>query len=104
MRAFLRWMPIVLNAYIRQQKSLVNNFWILPKAPEKEEEAKPQVSSWEETIKIMAESNKIETDMKGSTKNKRVGYLKKKNDKNLAKVPKREIRLKLLKIRHEREP
>lgn len=50
---------------------------ILPKAPEKGEQAKSQVSSWEEIIKIAVESNKIETDMKDGTKNKRVGYLKK---------------------------
>lgn len=77
MRAVLRWVPIVLNAYIRKQRSQVNNFLILPIVPEKEEQAKPQVSSWDEIIKIVVESNKIETDMKDGTKNKRVGYLKK---------------------------
>lgn len=81
-----KWMPIVLNAYTRKQRSEVNNFLILPKALEKGEQAKPQVSSWEEIIKITVESNKIETDMKDSTKNKRVGYLKKikKNDKTFS--------------------
>ena len=60
-KAILRCMFIVIHAYIRKQKSLINNLNLYIKELGKEKQRKPKVSRRKEFVNIRAEINKTET-------------------------------------------
>ena len=60
-KAVVRGKFIAIQSYLRkQEKSQINNLTLYLKQQEKEEQTKPEVSRWNEIIKIRAEINEIE--------------------------------------------
>ena len=60
-KAVLRGNFIAISAYIKKQKSQINNGTLYLKELEKEEQTKPKVSRRKEITKIRAEIKAIET-------------------------------------------
>ena len=58
-KVVLRGMLIAIQAYLRKQKTQINNLTLHLKQLEKEEQTKPKVSRRKEIIKIRAEINEI---------------------------------------------
>lgn len=59
----LRRKVTFLSAYIRKKsdRSQINNLMMLHWVSEKQDQAKPQSSRWQEIIKIRAKNNEVET-------------------------------------------
>ena len=72
-KAVLRGKFIALQAYLKNQKSQINNLTLHLKELEKEEQTKPKISRRKEIIKIRSEINEIETKKTIMKINKKIG-------------------------------
>ena len=105
-KAVLRGKFMAIQAYLKKQKSQINNLFLHLKELEKEEQRKPKVSRRKEIIKIRAEINEIETKKTIAKVNKtKRWFFEKINkiDKPLARlIKKKRERTQINKIRNKK--
>ena len=103
-KAVLRGKIIVIQAFLKKEKSQINNLTYHLKELEKEEQTKPKVSRRKEIRKIREEINKIEIQKTIEIKPRAGSFFERvnKTDKPLAGlIKKRRERTQINKIRNE---